>query len=64
MPTEYNAFKTHFTGRLRIARNNKDWHNLLEMCAIFGSILADEDGVYDPQDTNDRLLLGLKSSMR
>jgi DNA invertase Pin-like site-specific DNA recombinase len=44
----------------RIARNNKDWHNLLEMCAIFGTILADEDGVYDPQDTNDRLLLGLK----
>jgi Resolvase, N terminal domain len=44
----------------RIARNNKDWHNLLEMCALFGTILADEDGVYDPQDTNDRLLLGLK----
>ena len=39
----------------RIARNNKDWHNLLEMCAVFGAILADEDGVYDPQDTNDRL---------
>ena len=32
----------------RIARNNKDWHNLLEMCAIFGTLLADEDGVYDP----------------
>jgi DNA invertase Pin-like site-specific DNA recombinase len=44
----------------RIARNNKDWHNLLEMCAIFGTLLADEDGVYDPRDTNDRLLLGLK----
>jgi len=47
----------------RIARNNKDWHNLLEMCAIFGAILADEDGVYDPQDTNDRLLLGLKGTI-
>lgn len=47
----------------RIARNNKDWHNLLEMCAIFGTILADEDGVYDPQDTNDRLLLGLKGTI-
>jgi DNA invertase Pin-like site-specific DNA recombinase len=44
----------------RIARNNKDWHNLLEMCAIFGTLLADEDGTYDPRDTNDRLLLGLK----
>jgi DNA invertase Pin-like site-specific DNA recombinase len=47
----------------RIARNNKDWHNLLEMCAIVGTILADEDGVYDPQDTNDRLLLGLKGTI-
>ncbi|HEY9855121.1 MAG TPA: recombinase family protein [Stenomitos sp.] len=44
----------------RIARNNKDWHNLLEMCAIFGTILADEDGVYDTLDINDRLVLGLK----
>ena len=47
----------------RIARNNKDWHNLLEMCAVFGTILADEDGVYDPRDTNDRLLLGLKGTI-
>jgi len=47
----------------RIARNNKDWHNLLEMCGIFGTLLADEDGVYDPQDTNDRLLLGLKGTI-
>jgi DNA invertase Pin-like site-specific DNA recombinase len=47
----------------RIARNNKDWHNLLEMCAIFGTLLADEDGIYDPRDTNDRLLLGLKGTI-
>jgi DNA invertase Pin-like site-specific DNA recombinase len=47
----------------RIARNNRDWHNPLEMCAIFGTILADEDGVYDPQDSNDRLLLGLKGTI-
>jgi DNA invertase Pin-like site-specific DNA recombinase len=47
----------------RIARSNKDWHNLLEMCAIFGTLLADEDGVYDPLDTNDRLLLGLKGTI-
>ena len=44
----------------RIARNNRDWHNLLEMCALFGTLLADLDGIYDPRDTNDRLLLGLK----
>jgi DNA invertase Pin-like site-specific DNA recombinase len=47
----------------RIARNNRDWHNLLEVCAVFGTILADEDGIYDPQDTNDRLLLGLKGTI-
>jgi DNA invertase Pin-like site-specific DNA recombinase len=47
----------------RIARNNRDWHNLLEMCAMFGTILADEDGIYDPKDTNDRLLLGLKGTI-
>lgn len=47
----------------RIARNNRDWHNLLEMCALFGTVLADEDGVYDPQDSNDRLLLGLKGTI-
>jgi DNA invertase Pin-like site-specific DNA recombinase len=47
----------------RMARNNKDWHHLLEMCAIFGTLLADEDGVYDPRDSNDRLLLGLKGTI-
>jgi Resolvase, N terminal domain len=47
----------------RIARNNKDWHNLLEMCAIFRTVLSDEDGDYDPQDTNDRLLLGPKGTI-
>jgi DNA invertase Pin-like site-specific DNA recombinase len=47
----------------RLARSNKDWHHLLELCAIFGTILADEDGLYDPRDPNDRLLLGLKGTM-
>src|SRR5271163_4181548 len=47
----------------RLARSNKDWHHLLEMCAIFGTILAVEDGVYDPHDSNDRLLLGLKGTI-
>jgi DNA invertase Pin-like site-specific DNA recombinase len=47
----------------RLARSNKDWHQLLELCAIFRTLLADQDGVYDPTDYNDRLLLGLKGTM-
>jgi DNA invertase Pin-like site-specific DNA recombinase len=47
----------------RLARSSKDWHHLLEVCAIFGTLLADQDGIYDPQDPNDRLLLGLKGTM-
>jgi hypothetical protein len=47
----------------RIARNNKDWHNLMEMCAIFGTLLADEDRIYDPRDAEDRLLLGFKGTI-
>jgi DNA invertase Pin-like site-specific DNA recombinase len=47
----------------RLARCNKDWHQLLELCAVRGTILADEDGVYDPNDSNDRLLLGLKGTI-
>jgi DNA invertase Pin-like site-specific DNA recombinase len=46
----------------RLARSSKDWHHLLELCAVFGALLGDQDGVYDPIDSNDRLLLGLKSS--
>lgn len=47
----------------RLARSNKDWHQLLELCAIFRTLLADQDGLYDPTDYNDRLLLGLKGTM-
>ena len=47
----------------RLARSSKDWHHLLELCAIFGALLADQDGVYDPGDPNDRMLLGLKGTM-
>ena len=47
----------------RLARSNKDWHHLLEVCAIFGTVLADEDGAYNPNDSNDRLLLGLKGTI-
>lgn len=47
----------------RLARSNKDWHQLLELCAIFQTLLADQDGIYDPTQHNDRLLLGLKGTM-
>src|SRR6266545_2100544 len=47
----------------RLARSGKDWYQLLELCALGGSLLADTDGVYDPTEYNDRLLLGLKGTM-
>ena len=47
----------------RLARSSKDWHAFFEMCALFGTLIADEDGVYDGNDPNDRLLLGLKGIM-
>lgn len=47
----------------RLARCCKDWHQLLEICALFGTLIADLDGIYDPRQYNDRLLLGLKGTM-
>ena len=47
----------------RLARNNADWHRLLEICAMSATLICDEDGLYDPADFNDRLLLGLKGTM-
>src|SRR5687768_1935054 len=47
----------------RLARNNADWHRLLEICALAGTLICDEDGLYDPAEFNDRLLLGLKGTM-
>jgi DNA invertase Pin-like site-specific DNA recombinase len=47
----------------RLARSCRDWHQLLEICAIFDTLIADADGVYDPGNYNDRLLLGLKGTM-
>jgi DNA invertase Pin-like site-specific DNA recombinase len=47
----------------RLARSNRDWHQLLELCARFGTLIADLDGLYDPSRYNDRLLLGLKGTM-
>jgi DNA invertase Pin-like site-specific DNA recombinase len=47
----------------RLARNCADWHKLIELCAMTATIILDEDGVYNPGDFNDRLLLGLKGTM-
>jgi len=47
----------------RLARSSLDWHHLLEMCAMTGTFILDEDGLYDPATFNDRLLLGLKGTM-
>src|SRR5919204_4748478 len=47
----------------RLARSSSDWHRLLEICALTGTLILDEDGLYDPATFNDRLLLGLKGTM-
>jgi len=47
----------------RLARNGRDWHTLLEFCGVVGTLIVDEDGVYDPRSPNDRLLLGMKGTM-
>ena len=47
----------------RLARSCKDWHQLLELCALFNTLLADQDGLYNPQNDNDRLRLGLKGTL-
>src|SRR5437773_3250985 len=47
----------------RLARNGRDWHHLIELCALVGVLVIDADGVYEPRWINDRLLLGLKGTM-
>lgn len=47
----------------RLARNGRDWHTLLEFCGLVGTLIVDEDAVYDPRSPNDRLLLGMKGTM-
>jgi DNA invertase Pin-like site-specific DNA recombinase len=47
----------------RLARNSADWHQLLELCALTGTLICDEDGLYDPRNFNDRLLLGMKGQL-
>jgi DNA invertase Pin-like site-specific DNA recombinase len=47
----------------RLARNGRDWHHLIDLCALAGALVVDPDGAYDPRLVNDRLLLGLKGTM-
>ena len=47
----------------RLARNGRDWHTLLEFCGLVGTLLVDEDAIFDPRSPNDRLLLGMKGTM-
>src|SRR6266404_820746 len=47
----------------RLARNNRDWHHLIDLCVLTDTLVIDADGIYDPRLLNDRLLLGLKGTM-
>jgi DNA invertase Pin-like site-specific DNA recombinase len=47
----------------RLARNNRDWHHLIDLCAMTQTLVIDYDGTYDPTQLNDRLVLGLKGTM-
>src|SRR5690606_11185062 len=47
----------------RLARNNRDWHHLIDLCVLTRTLVVDADGIYDPRQLNDRLLLGMKGTM-
>jgi DNA invertase Pin-like site-specific DNA recombinase len=47
----------------RLARNGRDWHTPLEFCGLVGMLIVNEEAIYDPRSTNDRLLLGMKGTM-
>ncbi len=47
----------------RLARNNSDWYQLIEICGLRGTLIADEGAIYDPREPNDRLLLGMKGTL-
>jgi DNA invertase Pin-like site-specific DNA recombinase len=47
----------------RLARNVSDWHRLMDACALSDTLLLDQDGLYDPADSNDRVLLGCDKTM-
>src|SRR6478735_9653390 len=47
----------------RLSRRNSDWHRVIELCAVFRTLIADTNGLYDAQDPNDLLLLGVKGTL-
>jgi DNA invertase Pin-like site-specific DNA recombinase len=47
----------------RLSRNGRDWHTLIEYCGLVGTILIDEDGIYDPRHPNDRMVLGMNRAV-
>ena len=47
----------------RLARNNRDWYQLLDLCGLMATLIVDAEGIYDPRQLNDRLLLGLKGTI-
>ena len=47
----------------RLARNGRDWHTLLEFCGLVGTLIVDENGIFDPRLPDDRLLLGMKGTL-
>ena len=47
----------------RLARNNRDWHHLIDLCVLTDTLVIDGDGIYNPRQLNDRLVLGLKGTM-
>ena len=47
----------------RLARNGRDWHTLIEFCGLVGTLIVDEDRIYDPRNPDDRMVLGMKGTM-
>jgi DNA invertase Pin-like site-specific DNA recombinase len=47
----------------RLARNNRDWHHVIDGCALTDTLLIDDEGLDDPRQLNDRLVLGMKGSL-
>ena len=45
----------------RLSRNSADWQQVLQLCALFDTLIGDADGIYNPRDFNDKLLLGIKA---
>lgn len=48
----------------RFARNNREWYHLLDLCALFDTLIADQEGLYHPGNPNDRMVLGLYKNSR